>query len=245
MATPEKNDGQEPRAWRGLYGVHLASVLLPALLSLLCAGTSLGQESQQEVYRETRAWLELNHHVGGIIVLVLAGLTWLEILGSKPVMAVRLGWPACLILIGLYNVILSDRFAWPIGPSGLVESLSNPEVLQHKILAVMVLTLGFIDLLRRLQLVTHRAWLYLFYGLAMLTGGILLEHDFGVAPHAHSDGLTASHVLMGLLALLALVLKILVDHRIIVERLAYLYPLLLAGLGMQLLFFTESSIMVR
>jgi hypothetical protein len=50
---------------------------------------------------------------------------------------------------------------------------------------------------------------------------------------------------MGLLALLALVLKILVDHRIIVERLAYLYPLLLAGLGMQLLFFTESSIMVR
>jgi hypothetical protein len=174
-------------------------------------------------------------------VLVLAGLTWLELLGNKPVMAVRLGWPSCLILIGLYNVILSDRFAWPIGPSGLVESLSNPEVLQHKILAVMVLTLGFIDLLRRLQLVTHRAWLYLFYGLAMLTGGILLEHDFGAAPH----GLTASHVLMGLLALLALVLKILVDHRIIVGRSAYLYPVLLAGLGMQLLFFTESSIMVH
>jgi hypothetical protein len=178
-------------------------------------------------------------------VLVLAGLTWLELLGNKPVMAVRLGWPSCLILIGLYNVILSDRFAWPIGPSGLVESLSNPEVLQHKILAVMVLTLGFIDLLRRLQLVTHRAWLYLFYCLAMVTGGILLEHDFGVAPHAHPDGLTASHVLMGLLALLALVLKILVDHRIIVGRLAYLYPVSLAGLGMQLLFFTESSIMVH
>jgi hypothetical protein len=50
---------------------------------------------------------------------------------------------------------------------------------------------------------------------------------------------------MGLLALLALVLKILVDHRIIVGRLAYLYPVLLAGLGMQLLFFTESSIMVH
>jgi hypothetical protein len=75
----------------------------------------------------------------------------------------------------------------------------------------------------------------------MVTGGILLVHDFGVAPH----GLTASHVLMGLLALQALVLKILVDHRIIVGRLAYLYPVSLAGLGMQLLFFTESSIMVH
>jgi hypothetical protein len=45
---------------------------------------------------------------------------------------------------------------------------------------------------------------------------------------------------MGLLSLLALVLKMLVDHRIILGRLAYLYPVLLAGLGMQLLFFTES-----
>jgi hypothetical protein len=51
--------------------------------------------------------------------------------------------------------------------------------------------------------------------------------------------------LMGLLALLALMLKILVDHRIIIGRLAHLYPLVLAGLGVQLLLFTESSEVVR
>jgi len=51
--------------------------------------------------------------------------------------------------------------------------------------------------------------------------------------------------LMGLSALLALVLKVLVDHRIILGRLAHLYPLVLAGLGAQLLLFTESSAMVR
>lgn len=230
--------------WRYLDWIYLASALICLLVSL-STGMALGQEVQQETHHEARAWLEFNHHVGGIAVLVLASLTWLEVLGIGPAMAIRLGWPSCLILIGLYNLVLSDRFAWPIGPSGVVASLSNPEVLQHKVLAVMVLTLGLIDLLYRLERATHRAWLYLFYAVALLTGGILLMHDFGTAHHAHLYELTASHVLMGLLALLALVLKVLVDHRIIIGRLAYLYPLLLLGLGMQLLLFKESARLVH
>jgi copper resistance protein D len=180
-----------------------------------------------------------------MVVLVLASLTWLEMLRIRPTVVIRLCWPSCLILIGLYNVILSDKFAWPIGPSGLVESLSNPEVLQHKVLAISVLTLGLIELMRRLELMTHIAWLYLFYGLAILPGAILLVHDFSAAPHAHAHSLTVSHVLMGLLALLALVLKVLVDHRLIIGRWAHLYPLVLAGLGVQLLLFTESLEIVR
>jgi copper resistance protein D len=240
MATPKKRTNREYRAGRCHHWLYLASVLFPILL-FFCAGTAIGQESQQEAHREARVWLEFNHHLGGMVVLVLAGLTWLEMLGMGPAMAVRLAWPSCLILIGLYNVILSDRFAWPIGPSGLVESISNPEVLQHKILAIMVLTLGLIELLRRLERVTRTAWLYLFYVVAMLTGGILLMHDFGTASHMHPHDLTVSHVVMGLLALLALVLKVLVDRGILIGRSTHLYPLSLVGLGVQLLMFTESS----
>ena len=107
----------------------------------------------------------------------------------------------------------------------------------------MVLT-SLIELLRRLQVVAHRAWLYLFYGLATLTGGILLAHDFA-APPEHFHGLTVNHVLMGLLALLALLLKVLVDHRIILGRLTYFYPLILAGLGIQLLLFADTSVTVH
>jgi hypothetical protein len=243
MGTPKKRTNQEYRVGKGHHWFYSTSVMLSVLV-FLCACTALGQESQYEAHREARAWLEFNHHVGGTVVLVLAALTWVEVLGIGPAM-VRLAWPSCLILIGLYNVIFSDRYAWPIGPSGLVESLSNPEVLQHKLLAVMVLTLGLIELLRRLERVAHKAWLYLFYAVAVLTGGLLLMHDFGTAPHMHSHDLTVSHVLMGLLALLALVLKVLVDHRIIIGRLAHLYPLSLVVLGVQLILFTESSGMVR
>lgn len=244
MATPKKRTDCEYRAGKYHHWVYFASILFP-LLVFLCASSAIGQESQQEAHRQARAWLEFNHHVGGMVVLVLAGLTWLEVLGIGPTMTVRLAWPSCLILIGLYNVMFSDWFAWPIRPSGLIESLSNPEVLQHKVLAVMVLTLGLIELLRRLERMTHTAWLYLFYGIAVLTASILVVHDVGVGPHAHSDGLTAIHIQMGLLALLALVLKVLVDRGILIGRSTYLYPLSLVGLALQLLLFTDSSGMVR
>jgi cytochrome bd-type quinol oxidase subunit 2 len=110
------------------HWVYFSAVLLPILL-FVCVSTSLGQENQQESHRQARAWLEFNHHVGGVIVLVLAALTWLEVLENSAAKAIRLAWPICLIVIGFYNVILSDRFAGPVKPSTLVENLSDPEVL--------------------------------------------------------------------------------------------------------------------
>lgn len=198
----------------------------------------MGLDAHHQLYHEARAWLEFNHRIGGIIVLVLAGLTWLELREVRPSLLIRLSWPSCLMLLGGYNLLWSDKPAWPIGPSGLVDSLSNSEILQHKILALLVLTLGLIDLLRRLQRATHPAWLYLFYGLAALTGGVLVVHDPTLPSPTHLPGLASSHTLMGVLAILVLVFKVLVDHRLMAGRIAYLYPLLLAALGVQLVLFS-------
>jgi hypothetical protein len=72
-----------------------------------------------------------------------------------------------------------------------------------------------------------------------------MVHDLGAASHTHSHGLTLTHVLMGLLALLVLALKVLVDPGILIGKSTHLYPLSLVGLDVQLLLFTESSGMVR
>jgi ABC-type transport system involved in cytochrome c biogenesis permease subunit len=106
-------------------------------------------------------------------------------------------------------------------------------------LAVAVLTMGVIELLRRLQRLSHPAWLAVFYGIALLTGILLVLHDGGPSLHLHGSGITTSHVLMGAMALMALVCKMLLDRGVIVGSLAYLYPILLLGLSVQLLLFTD------
>lgn len=244
VATPKRLADMLHVPWEASHACHRATALIVVTLYLF-PGSVLGIETRHELDHGARAWLEFNHHVGGILVLTLAALTWLELLEVGPAKVIKLSWPGCLILIGGYNLIWSDKLAWPIRPSGLVESLSNSDVLQHKMLAFLVLTLGLIDLLRRLMQATHPAWLYLFYGMSMLTAGTLVVHDSSLSSNMHSTGVAMSHVVMGSLAMLALGCKVLVDHRLIAGRVAYLYPLLLTALGVQLLLFTEPSEMER
>lgn len=215
------------------------AALVAMVLLLVTTVVGWGQSVPLESLPEERALLVFNHHVGGMVVLILAGLTWLEVLETRRAARLGLLWPCCLILIGLYNTILSDKFAWPIGPRGFWESLSDPEIFQHKILAVLVLALGLIELFRRLEWTTRSGLLSLFYALALLAGGMVFFHGAGSALHQHSHQLLFSHALMGSLALLALAFKVLVDHRILVGRSAQLYPLVLMGLGLQLLLYTE------
>lgn len=87
----------------------------------------MGVNAHHQLYHEAKTWLEFNHRVGGIIVVTLAGLTWLELREVRPSLLIRLSWPSCLMLLGGYNLLWSDKPAWPIGPSGLVDSLSNSE----------------------------------------------------------------------------------------------------------------------
>ena len=113
-----------------------------------------------------------------------------------PTVVVRLAWPSCLILIGLYNVIFSDRFAWPIGSSGLIEILSNWRFFSITFWPSAVLTLGSSEPL--LKRVTHNTvCLYLFYsGHGRVNGKHPHGPRFRRRSHAHSHGLTLPHVLM-------------------------------------------------
>ena len=177
--------------------------------------------------------------MGGLVVLFLAGLTWIEVLRLRLAERVRLIWPSCLILLGLYNLFFSDLVQWPLTFDRFTRLLSNPQVLQHKVLAVLVLGLGLVELSRRLGHLTHAVWNVLFAAIALLAGGLLFLHDSITGGHHLSHRLLVNHAMMGLLAVLTLMLKVLADQRILVGRFAYLYPLGLMGLGSQLLLYPE------
>ncbi len=67
-----------------------------------------------------------------------------------------------------------------------------------------------------------------------------VKRDFGVGAQHHSPQLVLSHMLKGAVAVLALILKGLVDQRMVKEGLVLLYPGLHAVLRLQLLLYSDN-----
>jgi putative copper resistance protein D len=125
---------------------------------------------------------ESNHHVAGFLV-VLAGLFILAegVLKNRfPV--VRYAWPVCFVLAGLFVLVYSDTELWPFGYKPWIQGvITNPEVIQHKVFAVMLLGLGAIEMARvrgRLN-VAWAAWV--FPALAVAGSILLLFHAHDVS----------------------------------------------------------------
>jgi hypothetical protein len=58
-------------------------------------------------------------------------------------------WPICFLASGIFLLILSDTELWPFGSQSWYFGLTHhAEVLQHKVFAVLLLSLGLIELQR-------------------------------------------------------------------------------------------------
>jgi copper resistance protein D len=130
---------------------------------------------------------EFNHHLAGFLVIV-AGIFLLvqdRLAGRWP--GVRYVWPCCFLLAGVYLAIFSDTEIWPMGPQTLWFAIhNNPEDLQHKIFALILLFLGTIELLRAQGKLKSMwsAWAFPVLGMA---GAVLLLF------HHHSAGMHGAH----------------------------------------------------
>jgi copper resistance protein D len=131
---------------------------------------------------------EFNHHLAGFFVL-LAGLSILaegSLLAQRPLL--RLLWPLCFLLSGSFILIWSDTELWPFGPQSWYYGLTHhPEVLQHKLLAVLVLALGVIEIQRaRGKLnASWSGWVFPVLGVAGSTMLLFHDHQVGMAGINH------------------------------------------------------------
>jgi putative copper resistance protein D len=145
------------------------------------------------------AWSEYNHHWAGIMVL-LVGLAALADASRRVPIARH--WP--LIFIGLAGFIFlrSDPEAWPLGEIGLLQSLRDPEVVQHKLAGLLVVGFAVTEWWVRLGKVTGRAR-YVF-PLAMIAGGVLLlAHSHAISNIKDAQLIELSHLPLAVLALIA------------------------------------------
>jgi copper resistance protein D len=146
------------------------------------------------------AWSEYNHNWMGLLLLLIGIAAVLPRTGRIPLAK---DWPLLFILMGAFIFLRADPENWPLGPNGFWESFDEAEVLQHRVVVLLVIAFAVFEW--RVQLGTSK-WKYapLVFPAVCVAGGMLL------VTHTHSlnnikEELLAemSHIPLALLAILA------------------------------------------
>src|SRR5881628_36634 len=120
-----------------------------------------------------RAWSEYNHHWAGLFVVTMGTLAILHFLGVR---AAR-HWPLVFLGLATFLFVRNDPRAWPLGPAGFWESLTLPDVLQHRTFVLLVVVFAVFEWMVRTQRLAERPWGYVFPLLCAVGGGLLLTHS--------------------------------------------------------------------
>jgi putative copper resistance protein D len=132
---------------------------------------------------------EFNHHLAGVLIVFAGIFIVAQSYFTSRWPLVRYAWPMCFLTAGLFLLVFSDTEIWPFGPQTPWYALTNNlEVLQHKIFAVVLLVLGFVEF-QRVRGRLRAAWAAWVFPLAGAAGAILLLF------HVHSGDMQAPNAM--------------------------------------------------
>lgn len=143
--------------------------------------------AQQAKHLADKRESEFNHHLAGFLVIVAGFFLLIQDRLAKRWPGVRYVWPSCFLLAGVYLALFSDTEIWPMGPQTLWFAVrNNPEDLQHKVFALILLFLGAVELQRARGKLKSlwSAWAFPVLG---MVGAIMLLF------HHHSAGMHGAH----------------------------------------------------
>ena len=170
----------------------------PALTDLITETNPLGGGPATRLPIE-REWSEFNHHWAGIFVLAMGLGAFAHRAGVR---AAR-HWPLLLVGLGLFLFVRNDPEVWPLGPIGFWTSLTQPEILQHRLFMVLVMAFGIFEWAVRTGRLASRPWGFVFPALAALGGGLLLTHSHTVFNLKEAFLMEVTHAPIGVLGAFA------------------------------------------
>src|SRR5262249_15952405 len=98
--------------------------------------------------------------------------------------AVKYFWPACFLMSGIFLLVWSDTELWPLGQQRWIDvMIQDSEVLQHKTFAMLLLTLGIVELQRARGVLTAMWSGWVFPALAIGGSILLLFHSHQAGMH--------------------------------------------------------------
>ena len=131
---------------------------------------------------------EFNHHLAGFFVILAGVFILAEATLARRWSFLRFAWPSCFFFSGLFLLVFSDTELWPFGPQSWWYGLThNVEDLQHKTFAVILLALGFLEVLRA-RGVLKSAWARWVFPVLAFCGSVMLlfhQHHSGMHGPEH------------------------------------------------------------
>jgi putative copper resistance protein D len=188
---------------------------------------------------EDLAHAEFMHNWSGVAVVILA-LGWLlQCLGGRVGEQAGRIWPLFLIPFAIFVALFSDPDVWPVGDLGLISSLGNPLILEHRIGAAMIVVLSWLGL-RDARYGGEERPLGRALPILMIVGSLLLlghAHSSFASTDALATLIDVQHAVLGGLGLLAGVVRWLELRGLFPHSVArVLWPSLVLMLGLFLAF---------
>ncbi len=187
-----------------------------------------------------KSWSEYNHHWAGLIVLVIGLLAFLAQAQHFPWAR---NWPLIFLALSVFLFLRSDPETWPLGPSGFWVTLQDPEVLLHRIFALLVIALAIFEW--RVQTgrdATERARL-IFPALVAAASALLLTHSHSLGNIKEEVLAELSHAPLAILGIVAgwsrwLEIRLPAENKVR-DKMAWLWPSCLILIGLLLLNYRE------
>lgn len=197
-------------------------------------GASSAPSSPEDI-----AWSEYNHNWSGVVVLTMGLLAV-----ASRVFGARWArhWPLAFLGLAVFLAFRADADAWPLGPKGFWSSMLDPEILQHRIFALMIVAFAIFEWGVQVGRVHSRAAALVFPAVSALGGALLLTHSHGLSNIKEEYLAEASHLPIAIFAVAAGWSRWL-EQRLdrAWQRLpGMVWPVCFVAIGLMLLFYREA-----
>ncbi len=149
---------------------------------------------------EDIAWSEYNHHWSGLVVLAIGLLALAECSGRA---RWARNWPLLFLFLAGFLFLRSDPETWPLGDIGLIESLRDPEVVQHRLFVLLIIGFGIFEWRVRTGRTASPNAALAFPLITALGGALLLAHSHAVINAKEQLLIELSHVPLALFGVAA------------------------------------------
>ncbi len=186
------------------------------------------------------AWSEYNHHWAGLIVLAAGAFA---LLSRLPKTGWAKNWPVVFAALAVFIVLRADPDCWPLGPRPFWASMYAPDVLQHRLYAVLILLFAAFEWgIQTGRL--HTRWAALVFPLLCAAGGaLLLTHNHSIGNVKEELLAEMSHTpiaLLGATAGWSRWLELRLPDRRESKFASYVWPICLMLVGLVLLNYREA-----